>query len=156
GVGRVEIYSRFQIYEQQLASIQQERKLKSIILSLFPTPDRLLESTDIELDRALLQYVATATDDPMRAVGITREGAVISLFERGGYDCPHGTKVEVQKVVGRAWKRLEDSDLIEEPDPDNGKNGYRVVSQKGRAALEGTDLAAAMTRNAFTREMFPL
>src|SRR5262245_2816222 len=92
----------------------------------------------------------------MRAVGITREGAVISLFERGGYDCPHGTKVEVQKVVGRAWKRLEDSDLIEEPDPDNGKNGYRVVSQKGRAALEGTDFAAAMTRNAFTREMFPL
>ena len=129
--------------------------MENIILSLFPTPDRLLEATEIELDRALLRYVAAATDDPMRAVGITRDGAVISLFERGGYDCPHGTKVEVQKVVGRAWKRLEDTDLIDEPDPFNGKNGYRVVSAKGRQALGGVDFAAVMVRNAFTREMFP-
>lgn len=58
--------------------------MENIILSLFPTPDRLLEATEIELDRALLRYVAAATDDPMRAVGITRDGAVISLFERVG------------------------------------------------------------------------
>lgn len=127
--------------------------MNNSIIGLYPTADQLLAATDIELDRALLQYVAAASAG--RTVGTTRDGAAITLFERGGYECPHSTSVEVRKVMSRAWKRLEDSDLIEEPDPDNGRNGYRVVSAKGRAALEEVDFGAAKARTAFTREMFP-
>ena len=61
---------------------------------------------------------------------------------------------EVGKAIGRAWKGLEDSGLIEEPDSYNGKNGFRIPSEKGKAADAVSDIAGAKIRSNFGREMF--
>ena len=61
---------------------------------------------------------------------------------------------EVGKAIGRAWKGLEDSGLIEEPDSYNGKNGFRIPSEKGKAAAAVSDIAGAKIRSNFGREMF--
>jgi hypothetical protein len=44
--------------------------------------------------------------------------------------------------------------LIEEPDSYNGKNGYRIISEKGRTAVNETDILAAKARNQFPPEVF--
>jgi len=129
-------------------------RLNNSIISLFPTVDRLLAALDIELQRAVLRFVAEATDDRMRGFGITRDGVVIALFGHGGYEADYKKRQSVERVISRAWKALEDLNFIEEPDPANGKNRYRVISSKGRAALAGIDFAAAKARTAFIREMF--
>ncbi len=123
------------------------------IFGSFPTPDRLLDAPEIELERALLNIVADATDDQMRRMA-TRDSIVNELFRFGGYD--HRKKDPVQKAINRAWRTLEASNLIEEPDPDNGKNGYRVISEEGRAALRQIDLEAAKMRNKFEAVMVHL
>lgn len=120
-------------------------------MTLFPTPDALLAASEIELERALLRHVLDVMQDPMRRMA-TRDGIVNELFSLGGYD--YAKKVPVQKAISRAWKALEADDLIEEPDPDNGRNGYRVVSPKGRRASAEVDFGAARVRARFTRAMF--
>ena len=51
-------------------------------------------------------------------------------------------RADVQRVDGRAWEALDDSGFIEEPDPDNGENGYRVPALAG-----GGHLKSRVTRN---------
>jgi uncharacterized protein (TIGR02391 family) len=60
----------------------------------------------------------------------------------------------VEKAISRAWRALEKADFIEEPDPDNGKNGYRVATESGRAAIMDVDFGATKVRSMVTREMF--
>jgi hypothetical protein len=124
-----------------------------ILLQLFPTADQLLQASEIERERALLDHVAAVCADPARRMA-TREGVATELYGRGGYDYHVDKRNNVQRVVSRAWKALEDAGLIEEPDPDNGRNGYRVVSEKGRTAITEIDFGAAKIRGVFTREMF--
>jgi uncharacterized protein (TIGR02391 family) len=127
--------------------------LTNIIIELFPTADRLLEATEVEVERVLLRLVIDVAKDQMRR-WVTRDGIVIELFGRGGYAYDHGKKLAIEKAVSRAWKTLEKADLIEEPDPDNGKNGYRVATNSGRAAIAVVDFEAAKVRSMFARSMF--
>jgi hypothetical protein len=125
----------------------------NIILTLFPTADRLLEATDVEIERAVLLHVVESCADPMRRM-VARDGVKIELFERGGYDYDVRKRTDIEKAIGRAWKRLEDVGWLEEPDFDNGKNGFRIPSEKGKATAAAFDFAAAMTRGSFSRKMF--
>jgi Protein of unknown function (Hypoth_ymh) len=122
-------------------------------MNLFPTADRLLEASEVEIERAVLRRVVEVTDDPMRRM-IGRDSVATELFgvAVGSYDI--GKRSAVDRAISRAWKKLEDAGLIEEPDPYNGKNGFRVVSQSGRAAILKDDVAGAKARSMFTREMF--
>lgn len=123
------------------------------IVDLYPSADRLLELSEGELERVLLRYVVAVTDDQMRRMG-TRDAVITGLYGRGGYEYDFQKHDAVQKAIIRGWKALEDADLIEEPDPANGKNGYRVVSKKGRSANAAIDFAAVKVGGQFTREMF--
>jgi hypothetical protein len=129
--------------------------LPNAILTLFPTADRLLEATDVELERAVLLRVLEICAEPMRRM-VTRDAVIIELFpiDRSGYGYDVRNRTEIEKVIGRAWKRLEDTDLLEEPDSDNGRNGFRIPSEQGKAAAATVDLAAAKVRGSFTRDMF--
>ena len=120
---------------------------------LFPTAELLIEATDIEIERVVLLRVAECCADPMRRM-VARDSVTIELFERGGYDYDVRKRTEVEKSVARAWKRLEDVGLIEEPDFENGKNGFRLPSGTGYAVAASFDFAAAMTRGTFNRKMF--
>jgi hypothetical protein len=132
---------------------QERRALTNAILTLFSTADSLLEATDVELERAVLLRVVEYCRDSMHP-WTTRDNVSNELFERGAYEYDARNRNEVAKAVGRSWKRLEDGGLIEEPDPDNGKNGYRIPSKAGKEAADKVDFAAARIRGRFTREMF--
>jgi hypothetical protein len=125
------------------------------IMTLFPTADLLLAAVPTELERALLRFVMEVTDDPMRRM-IVRDSVATELFGIGVGCYPYdvGKRNAVDRAIGRAWRALEDAGLIEEPDPGNGKNGFRIISETGRAAIAKDDVAAAKARDMFTREMF--
>ena len=53
----------------------------------------------------------------------------------------------------RAWQSLEAAGLIEEPDPYNGKSGYRVISEKGKQVNTEVDIAKATVRAQVKPEM---
>jgi hypothetical protein len=130
-----------------------ESTLLNCILDAFPTADRLLNALDIEVERVLLRRVVEICKDPMRRM-TTVASVASELFERGGYDYDYAKRRGVEVVVSRAWKTLEDANLIEAPDIDNGKNGFRVASNKGRAVNNDLDFEAAKVRGSFTRGMF--
>src|ERR1700730_6574254 len=122
-------------------------------MSLFPTADRLLDASEIEVERALLRYVVEFTSDKMHPM-TTCGSVVVGLFGHGGYDHDFRKRRDVETKISRAWKSLEDANLIEAPDIDNGKNGYRIVSEKGRVMDKEVDFEAAKIRSGFARAMF--
>ena len=85
---------------------------------------------------------------------VTRDSISNGLFDASGYPHSIRTRAEVANVVGRAWKALDDAGFIEEPDPDNGKNGYRVPSAAGKSAHAATDYLGVRMRSKFSRDMF--
>lgn len=123
------------------------------ILTLFPTADQFLQALDVERERVVLLRVVEYCADSMHP-WTTREVVSNELFDRNGYEYSVHHRNEVDKAVGRAWRELENNGLIEEPDADNGKNGYRMPSARGKAAATGIDFAAAKIRSRFTRDMF--
>ena len=122
-------------------------------MTLFPTADLLVKASEIEVERALLRVFMERTDDPLRRM-TTAQVVAYELFERDGYQYDVGKRNAVDRAISRASKKLEDAGLIEAPDPDNGSNGYRIISEEGRKAVTEVDYAAAKVRSRFTREMF--
>jgi uncharacterized protein (TIGR02391 family) len=108
-----------------------------------PTADSLLGLTEREQELVLLSFFRAVTDDSLRRMA-TCDGVVNELFGFGRYDVSRRT--EVERAVVRAWRQLEAAQLIEEPDSYNGKNGFRVISAKGRTTNTDVDLAAAKVR----------
>lgn len=125
----------------------------NIIIELFPTADRFLEALDVERERAILRRIVEYCADQMHPM-ITRAALCNQLYETGGYVYDHVKKIAVEKAFARTWKALEDAGLIEEPDPMNGKNGYRVPAPAGVSAATTPDLAAIKVVARFTRDMF--
>lgn len=122
-------------------------------VDLYPTADRLLAAPQVELERVLLDYCVKYCSDGMHPM-LTREGVAAALLGWGGYEVDAGVREAVRKTISRTWKALEDANLLEEPDPANGRSGYRVPSPKGRAISTEFDFAAAKIRTRFERDMF--
>jgi uncharacterized protein (TIGR02391 family) len=115
------------------------------LLQAVPTADALLALTPKELELILLRFVGAATADPLRRM-VTCEGTLVELFAPGGgYDM--AKRDPVSRAVRRAFKALEAAELIEAPDPYNGQNGYRVISDNGRQVDTTVDLDAAKVRD---------
>jgi hypothetical protein len=127
--------------------------LTKSIIDLFPSVDLPLKAAEVEVERAVLRVYAERTDDPFRRM-TTGQTIATDLFERDGYAYDATARNVVNRLIARASKKLEDANLIEAPDPDNGKNEYRVISKEGRKEMAEIDFAAAKVRSGFTREMF--
>ena len=125
----------------------------TIITNVYPTSEAFLELSEGEVERILLHCVAEASADRLRRTAL-RDGIFNELTAASGYECDFRQREAIEKSILRAWKVLEDTDLIEEPDATNGKNGHRVISEKGKAALQATDLSAAKIRGQFKRGAF--
>ena len=83
---------------------------------------------------------------------VTFGGVVSGLFGLvDSYDMKHYAAVE--KALRRAWRGLEEAELIEEPDEYNGKNGWRQVSEKEKSIRTDVDLNAAKARGWLTAEV---
>ncbi len=129
------------------------RPNNNAIIAQYPGPEQLLAAPASEVERILLRHIIEYCRDGMHPM-ITRDSISTGLFDANGYPYSAQARADVQRVVGRAWKALDDSGFIEEPDPDNGKNGYRVPSATGKEAFASTDYVGARMRSKFTREMF--
>lgn len=127
----------------------------SVITNIYPTPEAFLQLSEVEIERVLLRYVAEACANPLQRTA-QRDGIISELTGISGYPYDCRQREAIEKSILRAWKVLEDTNLIEEPDATNGKNGHRVISEKGKAALTATDPAAAKIQGQFKREHFPL
>lgn len=90
------------------------------IITLFATPEALLDATDIEIERALLRVYQECTDDQMRRM-TTAQVVSHELFAMGGYAYDAKKRKRIDKLIGRLSKKLEDAGLIEAPEPDNDK-----------------------------------
>jgi uncharacterized protein (TIGR02391 family) len=128
--------------------------LIKIIIDTYPTPEAFLELSEVEVERVLLRCVAAASIDPLRRTA-QRDGIFNELIGLSGYQCDFRQREPIEKSILRAWKVLEDTGLIEEPDATNGRNGHRVISEKGKTADQRSDFAAAKIRSQVKREHFP-
>src|SRR5438046_336908 len=113
-----------------------------------PTAEALLGLTEKELQLVLLHAMRSGGQMDRMA---TCDGLVTGLFDHARYDM--GKRVVVTKAVIAAWRVLEAAGLIEEPDSQNGKNGYRIVSDKGMAVNTNVDLAAVLVRSWLTPDL---
>jgi hypothetical protein len=127
--------------------------LPNSIITLFPTPEALLDATEIEIERAVLRVYQERADDQLRRM-TTAQAISNELFETGGYPYDVGKRNDIDRLISRASKALEDARLIQEPDSYNGKNGYRTISEEGRRAVSKIDFTAAKVRGRYSREMF--
>ncbi len=125
----------------------------NVLITQYPSPDQLLAARASEVERILLRHIIEYCRDGMHPM-ITRDSVSTALFDANGYPYSARARADVQQVIGRAWKALDDSGFIEEPDPDNGKNGYRIPSATGKGVSASTDYVGARMRSKFTREMF--
>jgi uncharacterized protein (TIGR02391 family) len=120
------------------------------ILSRLPTAQPFLELTEGELELVLLDSIKDGTSSTERM--FTCDGTLTGLYRpSGGYDMR--SRADVERALRRAWRSLEEAELIEEPDQTNGRNGYRVVSTKGRGVTTKVDLEATKTRGWLSPEL---
>ena len=123
------------------------------IIAQYPSAEQLLAAPGPEVERVLLRHIVEYCLAGMHPM-VTRDGISNGLFDTNGYTDSAQVRTDVQRIVGRAWKALDDAGFIEEPDPDNGKNGFRVPSAKGKSAHAATDYLGVRMRSKFTRDMF--
>jgi uncharacterized protein (TIGR02391 family) len=127
------------------------------LLSSCSNPADLLSLTPDELAWALLVAVQRRAKVPTNTMAYS-DGAVSELFNL--WDPRPGSPAqqrELEKRLGsalkRAFKRLEDWDLIEPAEGDNGKNGYLVLTEKGLETRGRTNVEQIRQRNMLQAEM---
>jgi Protein of unknown function (Hypoth_ymh) len=125
------------------------------IFAQYPKAEELLAAADLEIERVLLRHIVEYCTDRLHPM-VTRDSISNSLFDAFGYSYNIQARSDVQRVIARAWKALENAGFIEEPDPANGANGYRVPTVAGKAAVAATDYTGVRMRSKFTRDMFHL
>ncbi len=104
-------------------------------MAQFPRADLLLAAPPREVERAVLRVFKECTDNPLRRM-TTAQVIAGEVFALGGYPYDVRQRNEVERMISRTARKLENAGLIEEPDFDNGKNGYRIISDEGRRVLD--------------------
>lgn len=123
------------------------------INALFPAAAAFLDAAETDIERAVLRVYLEHTDQPFRGM-TTAQNIATQLFETGGYAYEVGVRNRIDRAISRATRKLEDAGLIEEPDFHNGRNGFRIISQRGREVVAANDYEAAKVRSLVSREMF--
>ena len=129
------------------------RSLPNSINALFPAAAGFLDAAETDIERAVLRVYLEHTDQPFRGM-TTAQNIATQLFETGGYAYEVGVRNRIDRAISGATRKLEDAGLIEEPDFHNGRNGFRIISQRGREVVAANDYEAAKVRSLVSREMF--
>ncbi len=124
------------------------------IQSVFPNADDLL-STPIEDLAPILLKLATARRQgagfiPEAVTQITI-GTGFAATATGGY--PGHKQTQVDAVLSKAWNWLEREGFIEPSPGVNGRNGWRVLTDKGEAVANGQDFRKLREAMAFPKEL---
>jgi len=110
------------------------------LMQIVPSGDALLDLTPDELAWALLEDMQAREHDRIAGMA-NRDGLANSLSPFGFRPNPqqHEVMNRLNKAGRQAFAQLERWDLIEPADDMNGRNGYVVLTPKGRATTERTD-----------------
>jgi uncharacterized protein (TIGR02391 family) len=129
------------------------------LLAIAKSPENILAMTKEELAYALLEDMQARLESPINGMA-NRHHVGTSLFSIGAFYSSDGSAVSVRDLairidkLGRdAFALLERWELAEPADDINGRNGYMVLTQKGRATTERTDFERIRVRGLLREEM---
>jgi len=124
------------------------------LLQIAPSADGLLALTSDELAWALLEDMQARLSDPIAGMA-NREHLAGSLHPFGFQPNPqqHDVINRLNRAGRNAFALLERWELIEPADDMNGRNGYVVLTAKGRGTTERTDFERVRVRGLLKAEM---
>ena len=112
------------------------------LLGIVQSPENILTMTKEELAYALLEDMQARVQNPVIGMA-NRDSLAESLFSVTAF---HSNPANVHDLANRinkagrdAFGLLEKWDLAEPADGMNGRNGYVVLTEKGKATTERTD-----------------
>jgi hypothetical protein len=113
--------------------------------------------TTEELAYAVLEDMQARLQNPIIGM-VNRHSVAESLFSAGAFNSSNGRVVQdlanrINKVGRDAIALLERWDLVESADDMNGRNGYVVLTEKGKATTERTDFERIRVRGLLREEM---
>jgi hypothetical protein len=124
------------------------------LLQIVPVPDALLDLTPDELAWAFLEDMQAREHNQI--AGMANRASLANSFTPLSFrpnPQQHEVMNRINKAGHNAFVLLERWDLIE-PAPDlNGRNGYVVLTEKGRATTERTDFERVRVRGLPRAEM---
>jgi len=122
--------------------------------TIFPTAEELLATPMEDLAPILIRLASVR----MQGAGFIPEavtevtlGTGLAATKDNGY--PFHKKAQVDAVLSKAWNWLDREGFIEPSPGMNGRNGWRVLTDKGQAIADGQDFAKLREAMAFPKEL---
>ena len=128
-----------------------------LLLAIVQAPENILSMTTDELAYALLEDMQARLQNPINSKA-NRESVGTNLFSIGAFHSSNGGVVrDLAERINRrgraAFALLERWELAEPDDDMNGRNGYVVLTEKGKATTERTDFERIRVRGLLREEM---
>jgi hypothetical protein len=128
-------------------------------LAIVKSPENVLAMTKEELAYALLEDMQARLESPIDGMA-NRHHVGTNLFSIGAFWSSDGSAVNRRDLANRidklgrdAFALLERWELAEAADDINGRNGYMVLTEKGKATTERTDFERVRVRGLLREEM---
>lgn len=130
-----------------------------LLLAIVKSPENIPAMTKEELAYALLEDMQARLEQPINGM-LNRHHVGTNLFSVGAFYSSDGSAANVRDHANRidrlgrdAIALLERWDLAEPADDMNGRNGYVVLTEKGKATTERTDFERIRVRGLLREEM---
>ena len=127
------------------------------LLAKISSPKELLRLTPAELAWAMLEAMRQRKMDPIRGMA-NRDAAVTELFRVGDPNAAspilqRQLEKDLRTAFRKGFRQLEEWELIESAEGENGKNGFVMLTEKGVGADARTDFEAVRQRGLLAPEM---
>jgi hypothetical protein len=122
--------------------------------TIFPSADDLLSMPIEDLAPILIKLAAARVQGAgfiPEAVTQLTIGVGMTATATGGY--PGHKQAHVDAVLSKAWNWLERDGFIEPSPGMNGRNGWRILTDKGQAIADGQDFRKLREAMAFPKEL---
>ena len=130
-----------------------------LLLAIVKSPENIPAMTKEELAYALLEDMQARLEQPVNGI-LNRHHVGANLFSGGAFYSSNGSAVSVRDLANRierlgrdAIALLEKWELVEPADGINGRNGYMVLTEKGKSTTEQTDFEGIRVRGLLREEM---
>jgi uncharacterized protein (TIGR02391 family) len=128
-----------------------------LLLGIVGSPENVLKMTIEELARALHEDMQARLQSPINGKA-NRNHVGTNLFAVGAYYSSNGAAVRdlairIDRMGRDAFALLEKWELAEPDEDINGRNGYMVLTEKGKATTEWTDFERIRMRGLLREEM---
>jgi uncharacterized protein (TIGR02391 family) len=131
--------------------------MSRLLLGIVGSPENVLKMTKEELARALHEDMHARLESPINGMA-NRNHVGTNLFAVGTYYFSNGAAVRdlasrIDRIGRDAFALLEKWELAEPDEDINGRNGYMVLTEKGKVTTEWTDFERIRVRGLLREEM---